>query len=113
MAILEKKTENMKVALLSTPAMQGILVQPRVSEKASHLAGKGKYVFIVAPKANKVEVKKAIEKAYKVKVIQVNIINNKGKVRNFGRTTGRISGFKKAVVTLKQGDKIEDMTETV
>ena len=63
--------------------------------------------------SNKVEVKKAVEAAYKVKVTQVNIITNQGKSRNFGRTSGMTSGFKKAIVTLRKGDKIEGMTETI
>jgi large subunit ribosomal protein L23 len=66
-----------------------------------------KYVFTIKRDSNKVEVKKAIESAYKVHVIQVNIITNAGKARNFGKTTGRTQGFKKAIVTLKKGDKIE------
>jgi len=90
-----------------------ILLQPRVSEKAGKMAEMNKYVFIVAKASNKVEVKKAVEAAYKVRVTQVNIINNEGKSRTFGQAKGRTSDFKKAIVTLKQGDKIEGMTETV
>lgn len=90
-----------------------VLIQPRVSEKAGHLAGQNKYVFKIATLANKVEVKKAVENFYKVHVTQVNIIRNQGKNRTYGRTSGRTSDFKKAIVTLKKGDKIEGMTETV
>jgi len=90
-----------------------ILIQPRISEKAGSLAQMNKYVFLVAKAANKVEVKKAVEAAYKVKVTQVNAINNHGKKRNFGRTKGTTSDFKKAIVTLKKGDKIEGLTDVV
>jgi len=90
-----------------------ILIQPRISEKAGALAQLNKYVFLVAKGANKVEVKKAVEAAYKVKVIQVNVVNNHGKKRNFGRTKGVTADFKKAIVTLKKGDKIEGLTDVV
>jgi large subunit ribosomal protein L23 len=90
-----------------------ILIQPRISEKSGSLAQMNKYVFLVAKKANKVEVKKAVEAAYKVKVMQVNVVNNHGKKRNFGRTKGVTADFKKAIVTLKKGDKIEGLTETI
>lgn len=90
-----------------------ILVQPRISEKAGHLVSLNKYVFEIAKAANKVEVKKAVESAYKVRVTQVNIVNNQGKKRNFGRISGRTQAFKKAIVTLKKGDKIEGLTDVV
>jgi large subunit ribosomal protein L23 len=90
-----------------------ILIQPRISEKAGAMAQMNKYVFLVAKDANKVEVKKAVEAAYKVKVTQVNVINNHGKKRNFGRTKGVTADFKKAIVTLKAGDKIEGLTDVV
>lgn len=108
----DKKTENLSS---SVPAVKipAVLVQPRVSEKAGHLASLNKYVFKVLKSANKVEVKKAVESAYKVKVVAVNMVLNKGKHRNFGRTSGRTSDFKKAIVTLKQGDKIEGLTDVI
>ena len=72
-----------------------------------------KYTFKVLKATNKVEVKKAVESFYKVKVIQVNMVNNQGKARTFGRTSGRTQAFKKAIVTLKKGDKIEGLTDVV
>ncbi len=90
-----------------------VLVQPRISEKAGHLVKLNKYVFNVKPSANKVEVKKAVESFYKVRVTMVNMVSMKGRTRNYGRTTGRTNGFKKAVVTLKKGDKIEGLTDVV
>lgn len=89
------------------------LLGTRVSEKSTRLATANKYVFNVVKKTNKVEIKKAIEKAHKVKVLAVNIVNVKGKVRHMGRVSGKTSGFKKAIVTLKAGDKIEGATETI
>ena len=103
MALFSEKTEETKVAAGTSPAQFGgalknVLVQPRVSEKSSRLATAGKYVFNVLKKANKIEVKKAIESHYKVRVTQVNMINTEGKHRNYGKTSGRMSDFKKAIV---------------
>ena len=100
-----------RAALKSTAALRSILIQPRISEKAGKMAESGKYIFKVATTSNKIEVKKAVEAIYRVRVTQVNIINVKGKNRSFGKTKGATSHFKKAVVTLRKGDVIE--TETV
>lgn len=81
--------------------------QPRVTEKSVGLAGLDKYVFVVDGKANKPETKKVIEAIYGVKVKDVNIVNVKGKPKRLGRSMGRTSNFKKAVVTLKKGHKID------
>ena len=116
----EEKVAEKKSAETSKTAAPGamdkvptILLQPRISEKASHLVKLNKYIFNVAKAANKVEVKKAVEKAYKVKVIMVNILNTKGKQKSYGRISGKTSSFKKAVITLREGDKIEGVTEIV
>lgn len=84
-----------------------ILIKPLVTEKASHLAALNKYVFVVNPKMNKIEVKKAIRTIYKVEPVAVNILNFSGKSVRYGRTQGKTKSWKKAVVTLKEGDKIE------
>ncbi|MCG2693579.1 50S ribosomal protein L23 [Candidatus Parcubacteria bacterium] len=65
------------------------------------------YAFEVKPKANKVQIKKAIETYYNVRPVKVNIINIQGKNVRWGRTRGRTQDSKKAIVTLRQGDKIE------
>jgi large subunit ribosomal protein L23 len=119
MAIFSNKTEDKKKEA-TAPAQVGaevripsVLIQPRISEKAGHLTSLNKYVFKVKPSANKIEVKKAVESFYKVKVVQVNMVRNQGKNRNFGRTAGRTSDFKKAIITLKKGDKIEGLTDVI
>jgi large subunit ribosomal protein L23 len=66
---------------------------------------------VVKKPANRVEVKKAVEKQYKVKVLNVNMINTRGKQKNFGRITGKTSPIRKAVVTLKKGESIKGLTE--
>ena len=83
-----------------------VLVRPVVSEKAFKASNDGKYVFSVSKNANKISVRNAIEKVYDVKVERVNILNVRGKARNFGRTQGRTSAWKKAIVTLKKGQII-------
>ena len=75
------------------------------------LARSGKYVFRISLSANKSEVKKEIEKMYKVKVANVNIINLPGKTRRAGREIGRTTKQKKAVVTLVPGQTIEGLSE--
>ncbi len=111
MAKLTKKTEKAEntevVNSASVPNYSFSIIKPRISEKSGKLAQSGKYVFLVNNSANKIEVKKAVEKNYKVHVTQVNIINNKAKSVNFGRFNGKRSPFKKAVVTLKKGETLE------
>jgi large subunit ribosomal protein L23 len=80
-----------------------------ITEKASNLSGSGKYVFIVDKSANKPEVKKAIESIYSVNVEGVNIVSGKGKSKRLGRSVGRTSEYKKAIVSLKAGQKIDVM----
>ncbi len=79
---------------------------PRVSEKAIGLAEHGTYVFDVPTAANKIEIAKAVESAFKVEVRDVNIMIVKGKVKRFRKMIGREKNTKKAMVTLKQGQKI-------
>jgi len=83
------------------------LVFPHVSEKATRLAEKNKYIFKVFLKTNKNQIKRAVEKLYGVEVKNVNIVNVKRKKRRLGRIEGYKSGYKKAIVTLKEGHKIE------
>jgi len=87
--------------------LRSVLIKPRISEKAGQFEKMGKYVFEVSNKANKVSVKKAVEQQYQVKVVRVNMIKMEGKTKNSGRVSGKTSDFKKAIVTLKQGQKIE------
>jgi len=84
-----------------------ILKAPHITEKTTNLAEKNQYVFRVWQKANKNEIKKAIENLYKVKVMDVKIINVPAKRRRLGRISGWRKGYKKAIVRLKEGQKIE------
>ncbi|HAP93884.1 MAG TPA: 50S ribosomal protein L23 [Desulfotomaculum sp.] len=84
-----------------------IVKWPMVTEKTYSLAGQNKYTFIVEPAANKVEIKKAVEELFKVQVIKINTMNVKGKPCRVRNIAGYKPDRKKAIVTLKQGDKIE------
>lgn len=86
-----------------------IIKSPYISEKAFAGSSMGQYVFLVDEKANKSEIKKAIEKAYKVKVSGVNITNAKPKPKRYRGYENVRSGFKKAVVTLAKGSTIDVM----
>jgi len=79
---------------------------PHITEKATNLAQQNQYVFKVYPRANKIEIRKAIESLYGVDVISVNIINIPRKQRRVGKTRGFKPGFKKAIIKIKPGQKI-------
>jgi large subunit ribosomal protein L23 len=89
-------------------APQDIVIRPIISEKMEYLQeAQRKYAFKVLPGANKIQIKGAIEAIYKVTVTDVNVMNRMGKRRRVRYTEGRRSSWKKAVVTLKEGDTIE------
>ncbi len=85
---------------------QDIVLRPIVTERTMQQQALGKYTFQVHPKANKIQVRKAIEELFKVRVQKVNSIKVRGKQRRFGRVIGKTSDWKKVLVTLKPGDKI-------
>ncbi len=84
-----------------------VIKEPHITEKATLLAEKNEYVFKVFPKANKPEIKKAIEEIYGVEVEKVRIINVPRKKRRRGRVEGWRKGYKKAIVKVKEGQAIE------
>ena len=85
-----------------------ILLRPLISEKATFVKeAANQVVFEVAPGANKIEIKKAVEAAFSVKVSSVSVTIRKPLRRRFGRVMRRVPGMKKAYVTLAAGDKIE------
>ena len=86
-----------------------IIKKPYISEKAFALNASSQYVFLVDDKANKTEIKKAIESSYKVTVKGVNITNAKSKPKSYKGIKNTRSGFKKAVITLKKGSTIDVM----
>lgn len=84
-----------------------VLRRPLITEKNTDLQAQGKYAFEVAKEANKHQIKQAVEKAFKVKVTAVNVMTVSGKTRRMGRRQVLTPSWKKAIVTLKPGDKIE------
>lgn len=84
-----------------------IIIRPLITEKSTTLMAEGKYVFEVAKAANKIEIAKAISQIFKVKVVSVNTINVEGKVKRMGRSVGKRSDYKKAIVKLAAGETIE------
>ena len=90
-----------------------ILKHHHLSEKTNLFATDGRYVFKVAMNANKIEVKKAIEKVYDVHVVKVNMMIVLGKNRRQGKSVGRTQNWKKAIITLKDGERIAGLAEGV
>lgn len=84
-----------------------IILKPLVTEKATKLLEFNKVVFAVALKSNKAEIKNAIEKLFSVKVKSVNTLKIKGKVKRFKGIVGKKNDFKKAIVTLEDGNSID------
>jgi large subunit ribosomal protein L23 len=84
-----------------------VLRRPLVTEKNTALQTLNKYAFEVADGANKMMIQEAVEKAFKVKVTKVNVVTMQGKTKKIGRRMTHTNPWKKAVVTLQTGDKIE------
>lgn len=84
-----------------------IIVRPIITEKSSRLMSLNKYTFEVLPQANKVEIRKAVEEVFKVKVSSVHTIHVHSKPKRLGRFFGRSRSWKKAIVTLLPGERIE------
>jgi large subunit ribosomal protein L23 len=114
----EKKSERAKkqdeVALVSAEDLaqykgvrENILLRPVITEKASMLSTDGRYTFRVMDYSTKQDVRKAVEKKYKVTVERVNMVTVHPKKRMRGAIVGRISGYRKAVVFIKEGQTID------
>lgn len=103
----EKKA--LKRAKLSKDKASQVVKKPLITEKSSFLAAENKYVFAVAKNATKNEIKKAVEGIYNVNALSVNIIKVPAKSRQRGLVKGAKSGFKKAIVTIKQGESINEV----
>ena len=83
-----------------------IILAPIITEKTASMEADGKYAFKVANKANKTEIKSAIEKKFNVKVEKINIVNSHPKKKRVGKYTGMTSKYKKAIITLAKGNTI-------
>ena len=105
---IKKGSQKKKPGLGQTLAYR-VLKTPHITEKATDLAKKNQYVFKIYSDTNKVEIKKVIEDLYQVKVLTVKIINVPKRQRRVGRTLGWRKGYKKAIVKIKEGQKMEVM----
>jgi len=103
----EKKEKIPKTKKQGAVIYHNILKEPYITEKTSMMGQENKYVFKVLKSANKIDVKKAIENVFNVSVISVAMANTASRKVRLGRHEGRKPGFKKAMITLKEGDKID------
>jgi large subunit ribosomal protein L23 len=94
---------------MKTLSIYDVIRAPLVNEKATLLSEQNKVSFRVSSDATKTDVKKAVEEVFKVKVKAVNVLNTTGKIKRFKGMVGKRSGFKKAIVTLEAGQKIDVM----
>ena len=90
-----------------------VILKPVISERSMDMAPTKKYTFKVAVDANKTEIKQAIEEIFDVEVKKVNVMNMDGKLKRLGRTQGRRSSFKKAIVTLTPDSKEIEFFESL
>ncbi len=102
----EKKPEKSSVATVEHLAWK-VLTEPYISEKATDLAKENRYVFKVSDDSNKTQVKKAVKELYGVDAVSVNIVNIPRKKKRLGKYRGWKKGFKKAIVELKEGQRID------
>ena len=85
-----------------------IIKRPLITEKSTRQKEEGNQIaFVVDPKAGKIQIRQAVEKLFKVKVLSVRTMNVTGKKKRMGRFLGRKSDWKKAIVKLREGDRIE------
>ena len=84
-----------------------VLLRPYITEKTTALMAENKYTFVVPLTANKIEIRQAVEQIFKVRVLDVNTIRVMGKTKRMGKNLGKRSDFKKAIVKLAPGERIE------
>ena len=89
------------------PDPRDVILRPVISEKSYGLLDENKYTFLVAPDANKTEIKIAVQQIFGVTVTAVNTVNRKGKRKRTRRGFGHRADTKRAVVSLREGDRIE------
>lgn len=87
--------------------LRDVLIRPLVTEKTNAMMQDNKFTFVVPLKANKVQIRQAVEQIFKVKVLDVNTIRVMGKTKRMGKTEGKRPDYKKAIVKLAPGQTIE------
>ena len=83
------------------------IVSPLITEKSTNLSAQNKIVFKVTDSANKKSIKKRVEKIFKVNVTKINIINKKSRIKSTRGRKVKVTGYKKAIITLKKGQNID------
>jgi len=102
-----KKNENLPAGGGKMNISHKILLEPVITEAATVASEMNKYVFKVSKGSTKKEIKTSIKEVYDVEAKKINVVNLPTKARNRGRIPGLKSGYRKAIVTLKEGDKID------
>lgn len=92
---------------------QDVIIRPLLTEKSMDQLAAGKYAFVVHPRATKPKIAKAVSEMFGVEVVQVNTMNMPGKLRRQGRFIGRRPAWKKAIVTLKEGQRIRQFHDLI
>ncbi len=87
--------------------LRDVLIKPYITEKTTSMMADNKYTFIVPLTANKIEIRQAVEQIFKVRVLDVNTLRVLGKTKRMGKHTGKRPDFKKAIVKLAPGERIE------
>lgn len=105
---VKKKTDTFKTI---DPIGWRVLDKPYISEKATELEKENRYIFKVMDSSNKIQIKKAIEEIYGVNVLSVNTIKIPRKKKRLGKHKGWRKGFKKAVVQIKKGERIDAVSK--
>tara|TARA_Y100000031_G_C8132795_1_gene343757 strand:- start:174 stop:617 length:444 start_codon:yes stop_codon:yes gene_type:complete len=108
----KKETKKGKAAATKSKKMVSeqtdrVIVRPHITEKAAILAHANQYVFVVHPDANQIQIRNAVKELYGVLPVRVNVQNYAGKAVRFGRVRGKRKAWKKAIVTLPKGSKID------
>ncbi|MBL7156250.1 MAG: 50S ribosomal protein L23 [Candidatus Pacebacteria bacterium] len=103
----EQKKKSFKKIIKVSDSAYKVLLGPHITEKATDLSVKDQYVFKVFQRTNKIQIKKAVEDIYNVNVLKVRIINVPKKARTMGKIKGWRKGYKKAIIKIKKGQKID------
>jgi large subunit ribosomal protein L23 len=100
-----------KINIVSNERSLSIIISPIMTEKSTNLNQFNKYSFFVSKDSNSIEIKQAIENVFKVKVIKVNTLFTKGKLKSFKGSVGYKKDQKKAIITLAEGNTIDSSLE--
>lgn len=107
MSIFRKKKAANKLNDRAIADLHDVLVRPVVTEKSTAASEFNKVTFMISPRADKIQVKQAVEHLFKVKVTKVNTVNIQGKTKRFRGQTGKRDDVRKAIVTLEAGQTID------